>query len=85
MEKESFQDRFIAALQDKIPNSRCPLCQSSDWEVQPGTYLFPQHIRTNFSESYENSLPSGALVCKVCGNTQFVNLLVYGDLFKGDW
>jgi hypothetical protein len=81
---ESFQDRLIAALQDRIPNSRCPLCQQSDWEVAPGTYLFRQHIHTPGGESIGNALPSGALVCKVCGNTQFVNLLVYGDAFKGD-
>jgi hypothetical protein len=81
---ESFQDRFIAAIAQKIPNSRCPLCQSSDWAVQPGVYSFRHHISTDGGESYGNSLPSAALVCNVCGNTQFVSVLAYGDDFKKD-
>jgi hypothetical protein len=81
---ESFQDRFIAAIEKKIPNSRCPLCQTSDWALQPGVYRFRQHIRTESTNSWGDSLPSAALVCKNCGNTQFVNVLIYGDAFKGD-
>jgi hypothetical protein len=82
---ESFQDRLIAALQETIPNSKCPLCQTSDWEVSPGTFTFRQHVRAGGSESIGNALPSAALVCKFCGNTQFINLLIYGNKFKGDF
>lgn len=82
---ESFQDRFIKAVTERIPNSRCPLCQSSDWEVQSGVYMFREYKKAGYSTSTQESLPSAALVCRVCGNTQFVNLLVYGDLFKRDW
>ena len=81
---ESFQDRFIKAIERKIPHSKCPLCQSSDWEVEPGVYTFRQHIRTDFGESIGNTLPSAALVCNVCGNIQFVSVLAYGDEFKKD-
>ena len=82
---DSFQDRFIKAITERIPNSRCPLCQSSDWEVQPGVYTFRERTMMGFSSSVGNGLPSGALVCKVCGNTQFVSLLIFGDQFSGDW
>jgi hypothetical protein len=81
---ESFQDRFIKAISAKIPNSKCPLCQSSDWAVQPEVYWFKQHIRAGYSEGWGSGLPSAALVCNVCGNTQFVNVLAYGDSFKAD-
>jgi hypothetical protein len=81
---ESFQDRFIKVLQQRIPNSHCPLCQSSDWAVQPGVYTFRAHVKTESGESYGTGLPSAALVCNVCGNTQFVNVFTYGDAFKGD-
>jgi hypothetical protein len=81
---ESFQDRFIKAISAKIPNSRCPLCLSSDWAVQPEVYWFKQHTKTTYSEGWDNGLPSAALVCNVCGNTQFVNVLAYGDAFKKD-
>ena len=82
---ESFQDRFIKAIQDKIANSECPLCRSSDWAIQPGVYLFRQHVKTEYGSSYGDGLPSAALVCNVCGNTQFVNVLHYGDQFKKDF
>jgi hypothetical protein len=81
---ESFQDRFIKAVQAKIPNSRCPLCLSSDWAVQPGTYSFRQHAKSEFGESIGNTLSSAALVCNVCGNIQFVSLEAYGDAFRKD-
>ncbi len=81
---ESFADRFIKAVEKKIPNSKCPLCQSSDWAVQPGIYRFRQQIKTPSHSSFGDALPSAALVCNVCGNTQFVSVLVYGDEFKND-
>jgi hypothetical protein len=84
MEKESFQDRFIRAVSQTIPNSRCPLCQSSDWGVQPEIYYFKAHVRSEFGESWGNGLPSAALVCNVCGNIQFMSVLHYGPEFKGD-
>lgn len=83
---ESFQDRFIKAIQDKIADSQCPLCRSSDWAVQPGVYLFRQHIKTVTGSSFQgDALPSAALVCNVCGNTQFVSVLHYGDQFRKDF
>jgi hypothetical protein len=81
---ETFQDRFIKALENKIPNSRCPLCQSSDWAVQPGVYRFRQGIRTDSSVSYGDALSSAALVCNVCGDIQFISLEIFGDAFKRD-
>jgi hypothetical protein len=82
---ESFQDRFIKAIAGKIPNSKCPLCQSSDWAVQPGVFRFRQGQKNEFGGLYYgDALPSAALVCNICGNTQFVNVLAYGDQFKND-
>jgi hypothetical protein len=81
---ESFQDRFIKAIERVVQNSRCPLCQSSNWALQPGVYRFRQHIKTESGDSYGEALPSAALVCNVCGNTQFINVLHYGDQFKRD-
>jgi hypothetical protein len=26
----------------------------------------------------------GALICKVCGNTHFINLTIYGKLFEAE-
>jgi hypothetical protein len=81
---ENFPERFIKAVQERIPDSRCPLCKSSDWEVQPGVYRFRQGIKSQYGASYGEGLPSAALVCRVCGDVQFVSLLAYGDDFKRD-
>jgi hypothetical protein len=82
---ESFQDRFIKAVQKRIPDSRCPLCQSSDWEVEPGVFNFRERVRSQYTDITGSALPSAALVCKVCGNVQFVSLAVYGDEFTQDF
>lgn len=84
MERESFADRFIRVLEKTIPNSRCPLCQSSDWAIQPGVYRFRQHVKHKYGSSFGDALPSAALVCNVCGNVQFVSVLHYGDEFMDD-
>jgi RNase P subunit RPR2 len=81
---ETFQDRVIAAIEKKIPNSRCPLCQASDWAVEPADVRFRQHFRSGGAESWSDSSPCAVLVCNVCGNVQFVSLKAYGDTFKKD-
>jgi hypothetical protein len=79
-----FQSKVIAALQRSIPGSKCPLCGHSDWAVQGGVYWFKESIRTPFAESNAPALPSAAMVCKVCGNTHFINLQILGPEFKVD-
>ena len=81
---ESFSERFIKAIQDKISDSTCPLCKSSDWEVESGVYRFRRHMRSDSGSSSGDALPSAALICKVCGNIQFISVLAYGDAFKRD-
>jgi hypothetical protein len=79
---ESFQERFISVVEPRIAKADCPLCHTNDWSVQPGVYYLRQHVKTESGESWGYNLPSAALVCKSCGNTQFINLLVYGNIFK---
>ena len=80
---ESFQDRIIKALRARIGDAICPMCRRSDWAVQDGVFRFKVHIKTEHGESWGDALPSAALVCNICGNTQFINLLLFGDMFKG--
>ena len=81
---ESFSERFIKAIQEKIADSTCPLCKSSDWEVESGVYRFRRHWRSDSGTSIGDALPSAALVCRVCGNIQFVSVAAYGDAFNRD-
>jgi hypothetical protein len=73
----SFQSQVIAALQDKIPSPRCPLCGHSDWEVPPGAFTFHYQMRSLYgSTMHANAHPCAAMICKTCGDTQFVSLAV---------
>ena len=81
---ESFQDRFIKKLQEKAPNSHCPICGVSEWQIQPWTYYVREHVKTSYQEAWGYAMPSAVMVCLNCGNTHFMNLLVHGDEFKGD-
>jgi hypothetical protein len=74
----SLQSRVIAALDKKIPKAACPLCDKQDWAVQPSVYWFQESFRSEHVQSTGQGLASAALVCKNCGNTQFINLLVLG-------
>jgi len=80
--KSELQQHVIEKFREKWPDARCPICDSSDWGVQAGAYLFPQRIKTRTGASSGNALPSAALVCQVCGNTQFINLVVLDPNFE---
>jgi len=71
-----FTQRVIQALDVKIPNSECPLCHNSAWAVQYETVTFNLQVKTSHTSSFGKGLPCAALVCQVCGNTQFINLNV---------
>lgn len=71
------QRLVVQALAQKMPNVRCPLCGSDDWNVQLGTTYLPLKIQTGFSSSWNQSaLPAVALICGNCGNTHMLNLRV---------
>jgi hypothetical protein len=73
----TLQAKIIAALQQKIPAARCPLCRNSDWDVQPGTFSFHHQFRAGYTTSSTMSAhPCAAMVCKICGNTHFISIAV---------
>jgi hypothetical protein len=78
----SLQSKIIAALDGKMPRAACPLCHAQNWAVQPYVYWFQERFRSERVESTGQGLASAALVCTNCGNTQFINLVVFGDEFK---
>jgi len=71
------QKRIIEAIEKKAPNSKCSLCNTEEWFVQLGTTYLPlQMISENSSSWSQQALPSAALVCNNCGNTQLLSLSV---------
>lgn len=83
--KPTFQQRVIKALQQKIPQSKCPLCGVSNWAVQRGTYWFTEHYHEGTMQSIGPNLPCAALVCQNCGNTHFINVSVLDPEFRPDY
>lgn len=67
-------EKIIAALNAKIPDSKCPLCGTNSWAVQDGFVLFP--VQTNSRQFAGQSMVCAAIVCMNCGNTQFINLQI---------
>jgi RNase P subunit RPR2 len=62
-------EQVIKALEVVIPDAKCPMCGTSLWQVEPGSF---QHMRRQGS----SVLPSIALVCQTCGNIQMIALEV---------
>jgi hypothetical protein len=65
----------------------CPICGHSEWGLQQGGVVFLILQSPDAGGSLVlggPTLPSVALVCGRCGNTQLLNLLVLGlgDLLK---
>jgi hypothetical protein len=84
-ELKDFTERVIKALDARIPDSKCPLCNQSAWAVQYETVTFNLQIKTGYTSSSGRGLPCAALVCQVCGNVQFINLNVLDPTIVRDF
>ena len=74
-------DQFIRLRQhlDTRTKRSCPLCDTQDWEVYSHVPL-PLSPLPSAHVFGAKALPCVALVCKHCGNTVLVNLVVAGVL-----
>jgi len=80
------QRHVIEKFSEKWPDSQCPICHESAWGVQREAFFFMAKARTPTSASSGHGMPCAALVCQVCGNTQFINLLVLDPDFNwSEW
>ena len=82
--QSKLQEHVIQILSQRWPAFHCPVCRSSNWGVQGGMYNFPEVMIIGVgSIATGQSLACAALVCQVCGYTQFMNLRVLDP--NWDW
>lgn len=78
---KAVQDRIIQALSERGgANPQCPICRKKSWMV--GNFVplpvSPTPLPAGGVIIYPNSYPCVALICRVCGNTQLINLYLLG-------
>jgi predicted nucleic-acid-binding Zn-ribbon protein len=73
------QNKVLEVIKVKMERGICPGCGHTGWTLQDGlVYLTLQPSAGGALRSDGPSLPSIALVCKTCGNTQLFNAFVVG-------
>ena len=72
------RDEIIAALNERIRITACPLCGTNGWTLADG--FAPLALQESFFGFRVGGpvLPCVALVCNNCGNTHLINLLNIG-------
>ena len=75
---EETRNEIIAALNERIRITACPLCGTNGWTLAEG--FAPLALQGGFYgfQVGERVLPCVALVCNNCGNTHLINLLNIG-------
>ena len=73
------QIRIVSAFADKVPNYKCPICDSTEFQFMNGYILIPlQEAPDKFSLSTPSGLPCIAIVCNQCGHVSFFNTINLG-------
>ena len=80
-------DRILAAIDERLPEGRvgpCPICGTTDWKLASGFVVLKVEARVRGMAFGGPAIPCAAIVCKNCGNTHLMNLVVLGleDLFQ---
>ena len=70
--------RLTEAINEKLPNARCPLCQNENWRIAPDLSLIG--LRYGLKQQAWPSqvggygIPTVAITCTNCGNTHQLHL-----------
>jgi hypothetical protein len=71
--------RILLAIQQRAPQlGTCPVCHKGPWTLVDQFVPIALSSTPSSIELGGQILPSIALVCQTCGNTQILNLLVLG-------
>lgn len=80
---------LLEAIQEGVESRKdilvCPLCHSKEWELPAGVVLFPVQPNPKIFDLSGEKIPCAGVICVVCGNTIFLNLLKLGlsqELFE---
>ncbi len=72
-------ERFIQHLKDRWSGRGCPLCGTSDWQVQDSVFELRQFSGGGLQLG-GSIIPLVPVICANCGNTVLVNALKAGVL-----
>lgn len=73
--------QIMLRLVSRIPSGHinpCPVCSNPEWVLSDGFIQIGTQREVPGIVLGGESLPSVAIVCKRCGNTQLINLIVLG-------
>ena len=79
------QERVLQTIQERMGGHiKCPLCSRVAWIIVDSVAVIPTQETLSFEVAPDRGLPSLPLVCRQCGNMQFLNVLALGlgDLFQ---
>jgi hypothetical protein len=81
------QERVLQTIKERVGGDiLCPLCSSVAWTFVDGVAVIPTQETLDLVVVPDRGLPSLPLVCRQCGNMQFLNVLALGlgDIFQAD-
>jgi len=76
------QNNLLNNLRAKWTNSNCLRCNSNNWIVQGVVQQYLASTKDRGNGIGGEFLPTGVLICRTCGSTELVNLVVAG-IVKG--
>ena len=71
--------RVLAVIQQRVPEvARCPVCGQHDWTLADGLVRLTLQEERGVVVVGGRNMPCVALICKRCGNTLLLNVIVLG-------
>lgn len=71
------REQILRTVKERLPNlGSCATCRSNEWTLADGVVAFPLQDSAEAYALGGPTMPCIAIVCKVCGNTLFLNAVV---------
>lgn len=69
---------LVNALRSKFHDAQCLRCKSNDWMVDGVLQIYLATTKDKGLAMGGPFLPTGVLICRNCGTTELVNLVIAG-------
>lgn len=66
---------IVSKFRSKVPNYKCPICQSKVYKFMDGYILMPLESSIVKQTNPDKCLPCIAVACEQCGHVSFFNTL----------
>ena len=72
-------DRIVAAIRERVPEiAKCAACGHDQWTLADGLVRLTLQKERGVVVVGGRNMPCVALICKRCGNTLLLNMIVLG-------